>query len=147
MQHFPHFTKDETSYITIRLNKGEREHLRQWMHIPEGSRVAFPHGVKLFYRAEGWYRLDVTNTHRAIEKLKTALALVRKWHRDFLEAQKQEERLRVIAQDAKLQVTSYQSDTHNFQVRNKETGVTQPIRKAATINQLNALFSKFGARN
>jgi hypothetical protein len=127
MQLFTHFKTDETSYITARLNKAEFAHLREWMHTEAGERVGFPHGVKLFYRAEGWYRMDTTNSHRAIEKLKSAMAIVKSWHHQYRKAVAQEIRLLMVQAHPELQITSYRSDNHTYQVRNNTTGQTKPV--------------------
>lgn len=158
MQFFTHFKTDDNSYVTLRLNKDELKHLRDWMHTPEGERVCFPHGAKLFYRAEGWYRLDTTNNFRAVEKLKTAVAILKSWHRKYKEAVAQEIRLLIVAANPNLQIESYQSDTHNYSVRNKETGnvhsihqIVKPVEvshaaQVATVDKLQALTRKFAHR-
>jgi len=97
MQAFPKFQNDETAHVVVRLNKDEEMSLRLFMHMADKTqKVTFPHGVRLFYRSMGWYRLDTSNSFRAIEKLKLALSITRKWYKEY-EAQRTKETQVLIA--------------------------------------------------
>lgn len=148
MKPFPHLANDDTAYVTLHLSYDELSHLRTWMHSDEGQNVSFPHGVVLFKRGFGWYRLDTTNTFRAAEKLRTALAILRKWHHEYQKAVAEEIRLRIIEMNPTLQVTSYHSDSNEFRVKDTKTGavVSAAQVRLASENSLHALQQRFAAR-
>jgi hypothetical protein len=145
MKVFPHFDRDDTAYVTIHLSKDEHKSLAEWMHIPAGQTIQFPHAVRLFKRGFGWYRLDANNLVRVIEKLKTALALINKWHREHVRKMDQEIALLLAKSIPHNTVRSYQSDTHSFQVHNEKTGQVKTIDAVpASQHRLQALANKFG---
>lgn len=71
---------DDTAYATVQLTAAELKALRHTMHTPDQfNSVKFQHGVYLNYRSNGWYRLEATNTFRAIEKIRLALRVIEKF--------------------------------------------------------------------
>jgi hypothetical protein len=151
MNLFPHLQNDETAHVSIRLNKDEEMSLRLYMHVADKfQNVAFPHGVRLFYRSMGWYRLNTSNTYRASEKLKLGLSIIRKWYREYDEARTQELRLLLIKARPELQVMSYTDG--QYVIHNKELNAVQSVESAfkaaqdkapATPNKLAALAQRF----
>jgi len=129
MQLFPHLKNNDTAYVSVRLNKDEEMSLRLYMHVSDKfQNVAFPHGVRLFYRSMGWYRLDTSNNFRATEKLKLALSIVRKWYAEYTEQRRQELRLLMLKAQPDIEVQGYLDG--RFIVRNKQTHVIQSIDAA-----------------
>lgn len=114
MQVFEHnMQNDDTAYITVRLCALEHAELRAWMHThPEQPFVSFPHGVRLEYRSMGWWRLNPSNNLRAASKLKTALAIVRKFSRSYQEKLKAEIQRLIVLQNPDLKLVAYTSENH-----------------------------------
>lgn len=139
MKVFPHLSNDDTAYVSVFLSAAQYASLHKYMHMEPGQLVSFPHGVKLFKRGFGWYRLDTSNNHRAGEKLRLAVCIVRRWYREQLEVQHTERRVEVQVQrmtQASGRVIAYQSDTHQFQ--------TLPVPpQPASATQLSALAARF----
>jgi hypothetical protein len=143
MQYFAHLDNDDTAYVTVHLSADEYKHLRQWKHTEDGQLVDFPHGVRLYKRGFGWYRLDVTKNFRTIDKLRTALTLLKAWAYSYKQAVAQEIRLLMVQQNPSLQVKAYNSDTNTFHVQHRRSGAVQPLRAPAKPEQLQALARKF----
>jgi hypothetical protein len=143
MKYFAHLTNDDTAYITVHLNADQVKHLREWMHTEDGQNVGFPHGVYLFKRGFGWYRLDVTRSHRAMEKLRHALVIMKAWHKKYVSDMDQEIKLLMAQVNPNLQIASYQSDTHQYQVKNVQSGKREHLNLPPSPSKLQALASKF----
>lgn len=151
MQLYPHLKNDETAFVTVRLNRDEEMSLRLYMHVADKfQNVSFPHGVRLFYRSMGWYRLDTSNNFRATEKLKLGLSIIRKWYREYDEARTQELRMLMIRARPELEVAAYTEG--QYVIRNKDTQVLQSVDSAfavaqakapASANKLQALAQRF----
>jgi hypothetical protein len=151
MQLFPHLQNNDTAYVSVRLNKDEEMSLRLYMHVSDKfQNVAFPHGVRLFYRSMGWYRLDTSNTFRASEKLKLGISIIRRWYAEYSEQRKQELRLLMLKAQPELEVSGYLDG--RFVVRNKQTQVIQSVDAAyselqqkmpATPDRLKELAQRF----
>jgi len=147
MKTFAHFQNDDTAYVTVHLSADEYKHLREWKHTADGQIVDFPHGVLLLKRGFGWYRLDVTKTFRAVDKLKVALSLLRAWKRDYDAAVAQEIRLLLVQMNPTLQVKAYNSDTNTFHVQDQKTRQVAPMHTIARPEKLHALAEKFSSRH
>lgn len=150
MQLFAHLENNDTATVTIRFNKDEEQALRQYMHTIDGQQVSFPHGVRLFYRSMGWYRLDTSNTFRASEKLKLAISIIRKWYAEYQKQRNQELRLLLLKAQPNLEVAAY-LDGH-YVVRNKQTQNIQSVdaayselqeRMPASADRLQELAQRF----
>jgi hypothetical protein len=146
MQMFPHFQNDEVAHVTLRLTKDEEMSLRAFMHIEElNNRVAFPHGVRMFYRSMGWYRLNASNTFRVSEKLKLATSIIRKWHREYDAARVQELRLLMLRANPEVKVTAYIDN--QYLVRTSQSNSLQTVDEAykvpAAADKLAALAQRF----
>lgn len=129
MQIYPHLENDETAFVSVRLNEDEASALREFMHVADKQRkVVFPHGVRLVYRSMGWYRLITSNRFRASEKLKLALSIVRKWHREYDVARTQEIRLLLIQTRPELEVQSYVDG--QYVIHNRELNAIQSVDSA-----------------
>jgi hypothetical protein len=75
---------DDTATATIQMTKHEFAFMRKWMKTPaQFPSVKFINGVYLNYRSNGWYRVDASNTYRAIGKIQIALSIIRKIAREF----------------------------------------------------------------
>jgi len=146
MKYFTHLTNDDTAYITVHLSADEHAHLRYWMHTEAGKNVGFPHGVYLFKRGFGWYRMDVTRDFRAAEKLRHALVILKAWSKQYTAAVNQEIKLLLVKANPNLQITSFQSETNQFQVKDKQSGKTTPLHVPPAPSKLEALAAKFGHR-
>jgi hypothetical protein len=144
MKYFAHLENDDTAYVTVHLSADEHKHLREWMHAREGENVCFPHAVQLFKRGFGWYRMDVSRNYRAADKLKHAVVILRAWLKAYNAARDQEIRLLIAQKNPKLQINSYQSDTNQFQVRDKDSGKIAPLHTPPVQQKLDALAAKFG---
>lgn len=75
---------DDTATATIQMTKHEFAFMRKWMKTPtQFPSVKFLNGVYLNYRSNGWYRVDASNTYRAIGKIQIALSIIRKIAREY----------------------------------------------------------------
>jgi hypothetical protein len=144
MKYWTHLSNDDTAYITVHLSADEHNHLRQWMHTEAGMNVGFPHGVYLFKRGFGWYRMDVTRDFRAADKLRHALVILKAWSKKYKEDRDQEIKLLIAQANPNLQINSYQSDTNTFQVKDVKSGNVRPLTAPAAPAKLQALAAKFG---
>lgn len=89
--------RNDTATVTVRLSKEAWTNLRKWMKTPDYHKnIGFPNGVRLYYRSKGWYRLDVTRIDRAIDKLRVAVSIMRKWRAEYDEAARVDQRLHVL---------------------------------------------------
>lgn len=150
MQLFPHLNNDDTAFTTVHLSKEEYADLRNWMHTDANGleHVTFPHGVKLYKRGFGWYRLDVTYPNRTVEKIKTAMTLIRKWSHDFQRRVVQETRV-LLARQQGHKVHSYHSDVQAFRLLNSHSGKIVDVglpAAPASEHKLQALVNKFANR-
>lgn len=135
MQFFPHLSNDETATATIRLNKDEMKALRNFMHTPDFHKnVGFPNGVRLYYRSKGWYRLEATNNLVACKKLRVAIAILRKFKRDYDVAVVADIRRLMLDRYPNLQTVAYVDEakavgTGTFHVRdnNQSTINIEPL--------------------
>jgi hypothetical protein len=150
MQMFPHFKNDETARVSLRLNKDEEMSLRLHMHFQDKKgEVCFPHGVRMFYRSMGWYRLDTSNNFRAAQKLKLAVSIVKSWYRKYDAARTEELRLLMLKAVPDLQVMSYsdgQYMIHNKKVNTVQTAAAAFVEVQAQevlANKLAALAQRF----
>jgi len=150
MQMFPHLKNDDTARVSLRLNKDEEMSLRLFMHMADKTqKVAFPHGVRMFYRSMGWYRLDTSNNFRAAEKLKLATVIIKKWHREYDAARTQELRLLMLKARPELEVTAYvggQYMIHNKDansVKTADAAFADVQAKDVLTNKLAALAQRF----
>lgn len=151
MQMFPHFKNDETARVSLRLNKDEEMSLRLHMHFEDKKdAVGFPHGVRLFYRSMGWYRLDTSNTFRASEKLKLAVSIVRSWYRKYEASRVEETRLLILKARPELEVMAYAGG--QYMIHNKSINSVQTTEAAfadvqakapAAADKLAALAQRF----
>lgn len=119
MQVYKHLASDDTASATLRLNKYELKDLRQFMHTPDYFKnIGFPNGVRLYYRSMGWYRLGVTRQHRACDKIRSALIIIRKWCAEYQTQQKAEIQRLILEQNPHLKCVAF-----------VDTGATQaPVR-------------------
>jgi hypothetical protein len=145
MQIYSHIENNETASVTVRLSREEALSLRQYMHTADGARVAFPHGVHLLYRSMGWYRLDASNSFRASEKLKLAISIVRKWHREFEAARLQEIRLLMLKAKPELAVVGYVNN--EYLIRNAKDNTVKTAAETYKVppspDKLQALTQRF----
>lgn len=111
MKIYAHLDNADTAYASVRLNKDEMLALRAFMHTePFHTHVGFPRAVRLFYRSNGWYRLDALNNHSIIEKLKIAMAILRRFHKEYTEAVDQEIRKLLLQARPEMQSVAFVSD-------------------------------------
>jgi hypothetical protein len=124
MQIYQHLSRDDTASATVRLNRTEMAELRKFMHTPEFHQfVGFPNGVRLYYRSKGWYRLEATRDYRACDKIRAALAILRKFKREFQALLVTDIRRLILAKHPELQTVAYVDESDNaligtFHVRN-----------------------------
>jgi hypothetical protein len=84
MQIYPHLDRDDTATASVQLSKAEWLSLRKWMATPDQfTSVKFTNGVYLDYRSNGWYVLHATNNYVACKKIRTAISILNKWHREY----------------------------------------------------------------
>lgn len=153
-----HLKRDDTAHVNIRMNRVQFNSLREWMKTPDHFlAIQFPHGVRLNRRSiGGWAHLHTSNEHRAIEKLKTAVAIIRKWWREYSAMLEQERR--VAARPADSVVRAY-VDTgkigghfavDNIQIKVKEQPRalhrTAVLHRPADTLKLQALARHFNRR-
>lgn len=127
----------------IRMDHKTHRALKEFMHCKDPVVIRFQHGVKLCYRGYGWYRLDVSNDHRALEKLEHAVKVIKRFWRE--EEQKTTEALKMFVphmKDPDLRVSSF-SNAHC----EGEYGYMGIVRERPPVpvaaHKLNALVSKF----
>ena len=153
MQFFPHLSNDETAVATIRLNKTEMDALRKFMHTPEYHQfVGFPNGVRLYYRSMGWYRLEATREFRACDKIRAALAILRKFKREYEAAVTSDIRRLLLERYPDLQTVAYVDESAmigKFHVRDKRDAApniapleTRLPADPQKLQQLAATFAK-----
>lgn len=160
MQLFPHLSRDDTAFATVRLNRIEMAELRKFMHTPDYHQfIGFPNGVRLYYRSMGWYRLEATRDHRACDKIRAALAILRKFRREFQALIVTDIRRLILAKHPELQTVAYVDDSDNkligtFHVRNlNDKGPNiAPMEsrlpaEPAKLEQLAAAFAKTKVTN
>lgn len=112
MQFFPHLSNDDTAIASIRLNKNELSALRTFMHTPDyHQNIGFPNGVRLYYRSKGWYQLNTTNNFRACDKIRAALAVLRKFKREYEAAVAADIQRLIVARHPDLKTVAYVDET------------------------------------
>jgi hypothetical protein len=122
MQFFTHLKSDDTATARIRLNKDELKALRTFMHTPDHYRnVCLPNGVSLHYRGCGWYCLDTTNHFRGCDKINSAMAILKKFKREFDAAIVAEVRRLMLLANPRLANATQQRTTH------KSTPIPVPV--------------------
>lgn len=130
-------------HAVVRMDGKSHALLKQFMHCKDELAIRFQHGVKLVYRGRGWYRLDVSNEHRALEKLEFAVKLMRRFWRE--EEQRTEDALKLLVPtmlDPDLKIASF-SNTH-CEGEYGYLGIATPRpAQPVPINKLNALVQKF----
>ncbi|BAG41764.1 hypothetical protein [Ralstonia phage phiRSL1] len=140
MKVFPHLSNDDTAYVSVFLSAAQYASLHKYMHMEPGQLVSFPHGVKLFKRGFGWYRLDTSNNHRAGEKLRLAVCIIRRWYREQLEAQHTERRVEVQVQ----RMTQASGSRHRLIRATRTSSKRCPLPpQPASTAQLSALAARF----
>ncbi len=152
MKIYAHLDNADTAYASVRLNRDEMLALRAFMHTePFHQQVGFPRSVRLFYRSNGWYRLDALNNHNIIEKLKIAIAIMRRFHKEYTEAVDNEIRKLLIQAQHNMQTVAYTTDdtTEEGVLHVKDTNdntirtLDQRVSASPTkLQQLAALFSR-----
>jgi hypothetical protein len=158
MQLYPHLSNDETATVTVRLNKDELAALRLYMHTPNHFKnIGFPDNVRLFYRSKGWYTLRAMNSRRACEKLKIALAIVRRFARSYEATVRQDAQVVAVHHDKpNMQVVAfvdrgplageYLARQLNVDPFDQKPSKLQSLQKVqpASKDQLQALLKRFG---
>jgi hypothetical protein len=130
-----------TVHAVVRMDSKSHALLKQFMHCNDAVVVRFQHGVTLTYRGRGWYRLNVSNEHRALEKLEFAVKLMRRFWRE--EEQHTEDALKLLAPtmiDPDLQIASF-SNAH-CEGEYGYLGIASPP-PPVPVHKLNALVQKF----
>lgn len=144
---FPHLKRNDTAYVTVHLSGEQLASLRQWMKTPDYHQfIGFPNGVRLYRRGFGWYRLDVTREERAIDKLRVAVSLIRKWRAEYDEAARQDLRLKVLRHE-KPGAKAIAYTDGQYQVMDEQRTVkplTQHVK--ASPHKLEQLVAKLGSR-
>jgi hypothetical protein len=69
----------DTVCAVVRMDARHHAALKQFMHCKDEIAIRFPHGVSLFKRGRGWYRLEASNALRAQEKVEFAVKLIRRF--------------------------------------------------------------------
>lgn len=132
---------EDMVHAVVRCDQATYQALKQFMHCTAEVGICFPHGVRLLPRGRGWYRLEASNSFRAVEKLEFALKAVKRFQREqehhIDEAIK---RFAPVMKDPDLKIVSF-SNAHS----EGEYGyMGRPHHKPASQNKLNALVAKFG---
>lgn len=142
-----HRDNPDIVHAVVRMDQKTHAALKQYMHCKDKVVIRFAHGVKLCYRGYGWYRLDVSNEYRAVEKLEFAVKLIRAFWR--AEEQKITEAIKLFVptmKDPDLRVSSF-SNAHC----EGEYGYMGVVRERPPVpvsaHKLNALVSKFQRPN
>lgn len=138
MQIYPHLSNEEVANVTVRLNKNEMASLRTFMKTPHYFKnVGFPDNVRLFYRSKGWYTLQPMNTKRAIEKLKTAVAVLKRFAREYDRVLRQDAQVVAVHHDMPhAQVVAYVADgSLAGQYLARELSVTAPVRELSSLQK------------
>ncbi len=131
----------DTVHAVVRMDERHRLALKQFMHCKDEIAIRFPHGVALFSRGRGWYRLEASNSLRAQEKVEFALKLIRRFVLD--EERKTTEELKRLVPtliNPGLKVATF-SNAHSAGEYGY-LGAAAPARPA-TPNKLAALVAKF----
>lgn len=133
---------EDTVHAVVRCDQATYQALKQFMHCDAEVGIRFPHGVRLLPRGRGWYRLEASNSHRAVEKVEFAMKAVRRFQRD--QEQRTDEELKRFApvmKDPDLKIISF-SNAHS----EGEYGYLgiPPHARPASQHKLNALVAKFG---
>lgn len=143
---------DDTVYASVRICGAEHAELRKWMHThPDQQFVSFPHGVRLTYRSKGWWRLTPSNTFRAVEKVKQALVIIRKFAREYQQSLMAELRRELVMSNPALQAVAFVADPTminggEYHVRDKNTNsALVPVTQfaPAPVEKLQALAERF----
>jgi len=107
MQIFTHFSNDDVSTVTMRLSKHEYASLHNFMHMSEEeSCIRFP-GTRLCYRSMGWYRIEARNAHNTVTKLKTSVAIIKRWFSEYQRANQNDCKLNEIRTKHNMQSIAY----------------------------------------
>ena len=132
---------EDTVHAVVRCDQQTFKALKGFMHCNDLIGIRFPHGVRLLPRGRGWYRLEASNSHRAIEKLEFAMKTVKRFLRE--QEIRTDEAIRLFApvmKDPDLKIVSF-SNAHSA----GEYGYMGVANhKPASQNKLNALVAKFG---
>jgi hypothetical protein len=145
--------RNDTATVAVRLSREAWTALRTWMKTPDYHRnIGFPNGVRLYYRSKGWYRLDVTRVDRAIDKLRAAVSIIRKWRAEYDEAGLQDKRLQVLkAQHPTVKPVAYVDNGKmggDIRVIDTKTQVVASLKQhvPASPHKLEALAATFSSR-
>lgn len=132
---------EDTVHAVVRCDQVTYRALKEFMHCDAEVGIRFPHGVRLLPRGRGWYRLEASNSFRAIEKLEFALKAVKRFKREQeLYIEDAIRRFAPVMKDPDLKIVSF-SNAHS-EGEYGYMGVAQ--RRPATQHKLNALVAKFG---
>jgi hypothetical protein len=134
---------NEMVYAVVRMDHKTHKALKEFMHCDDKVVIRFKHGVKLCYRGYGWYRLEASNSHRAVEKVEFALKLIRRFMRD--EEAKTNEALKLLAptiKDPDLKLVSF-SNAHSEGEYGYMGIVSDVPPPPVSTSKLNALVAKF----
>jgi len=132
---------NDTVHAVVRADAKSHAALKKFMHCKDEIAIRFPMGVKMCSRGRGWYRIDASNEHRAVEKLMFAVKLVKRFLKEEEEAvEAQIKLLAPIMRDPGLRIVSF-SNAHSEGEYGYMGAPTPPAPPSA--NKLNALVAKF----
>lgn len=68
---------DEKVYAQGQLTTDQYKVLRNFLHVPEGEQLKFPHGARLVVRGGNWYKIEPNNPTKGCAKVFFALRILR----------------------------------------------------------------------
>lgn len=139
-----HAGNDDKVYATLRLSREQYDVLRAAMHTPVGEKVKFAHGVHMYAKGFGWYKLFTTNEFRATEKIQTALQTIAAIIHRLDRVAKQTARGVLTTTTPIVAFTEYGGYHHAVVLREKPAGHKVEHTRAPTQEKLNALAAKWG---
>jgi hypothetical protein len=133
----------DTIHAVARMNAKTYQALKEFMHSTDEIAIRFPHGVGLFKRGRGWYRLEPKNAYRANEALAFAMKLIRRFLIDAERAVAEEiKRFTPIMLNPGMKVATF-SNAHSEGEFGYIGRAVPPERTPIPQHKLNALVAKF----
>jgi len=134
-----HANNPDIVHAVVRMNQKEFLSLAKYMHTPVGRTIEFPYRTKLTVRGRGWYRLVVDSAHKAVENIRLAVSICKRFLKE------EEEKVEAAVKSLMPQVlhNTQLVAFSNYHSNGDRVYIAQAARPA-TQNQLQVLASKFG---